>query len=308
LMQKIEPIRRGRGRPRTVNRDIPVHSTGKLVSLKGSKSIRKPPLAAKQRNDLTVWNLMPNECVDSEYFRSHIMKMQHGKPRGRKPKSTPILTLTPMSVGIPHMPLSNRENVEIRFPKMTPIAKKPVIHQNQEFHTAASSRPTVIYFKEPKNYTNCNPDGMEANQSIINQRNMPFDQQLVTPFKDFRNTVYLRRKYGNLIDDATFEYAYGISQGDFQKTDEFIKVIILGRKQFIAESFTHPIENCCAKNRFPLLQMNKSTSDQTVQNTSSRSDISELQSTHDDLFISCRQVIVDSIRILYDEASVLGYE
>ncbi|GFW72643.1 transposable element Tcb1 transposase [Trichonephila clavipes] len=209
LMQKIEPIRRGRGRPRTVNRDIPIHSTGKFVSLKGSKSIRKPPLAAKQRNDLTVWNLMPNECVDSEYFKSHIMKMQHGKPRGRKPKSTPILTLTPLSVGIPHMPLSNRENVEIRFPKMTPIAKKPVIHQNQEFHTAASSRPTVIYFKEPKNYTNCNPDGMEANQSIINQRNMSFDQQLVTPFKDFRNTVYLRRKYGNLIDDATFEYAYG---------------------------------------------------------------------------------------------------
>ncbi|GFW72646.1 hypothetical protein TNCV_3798741 [Trichonephila clavipes] len=97
-------------------------------------------------------------------------------------------------------------------------------------------------------------------------------------------------------------------RGDFQKTDEFIKVIILGRKQFIAESFTHPIENCCAKNHFPLLQMNKSTSDQTVQNTSSRSDISELQSTHDDLFISCRQVIVDSIRILYDEASVLGCE
>ncbi|GFQ66528.1 uncharacterized protein TNCT_699041 [Trichonephila clavata] len=308
LMQKIEPIRRGRGRPRTINRDIPIHSSEKFVSLKGSKPIRKPSLPAKQRNDLTVWNLMPNECVDSEYFKSHIMKMQHGKPRGRKPKNAPILTLTPMSVGIPHMPLSNRENVEIRFPKMTPIAKKPVIHQNQEFHAAASSRPTVIYFKEPKNYTNCNPHGREANQSIINQRNMPYDQQLVTPFKDFRNTVYLRRKYGNLIDDATFEYAYGFFQGDLQKTDEFIKVIILGRKQLIAECGTHPNEKCCAKNRFPPFQMNRSISDQTVQNTSSLSDVSDSQSSQDDLFISCRQVIVDSIRILYDEASVLGYE
>ncbi|GFS99124.1 hypothetical protein NPIL_459821 [Nephila pilipes] len=54
-------------------------------------------------------------------------------------------------------------------------------------------------------------------------------------------------------------------------------------------------------------QTSKTISDQIVQNTPLQSEVSELQSTPDDSFFSCGQVIVDSIRMLYDEESVLGY-
>ncbi|GFS48474.1 uncharacterized protein NPIL_261421 [Nephila pilipes] len=278
LLQKVEPTRRGRGRPRTINRDISVNNIEKFASQKGSKSMRKPPLPTKQTSDSRAWNLMSNECLDSSYFKSHVIKMQHGKPRGRKSKNTSILSITPMSTDITHMPLKNGENIEIKFPKMTPMSKKPTNNQGQKLHSAASSRPTVIYFKAPKSYTNSCPNGMEVKQSIINQRNLTCDQQLGVSFKDFRNAIHLRRKYGNFIDDATFEYVYELQ--------------IIKPDNLLIHFFS---------------QTSKTISDQIVQNTPLQSEVSELQSTPDDSFFSCGQVIVDSIRMLYDEESVLGY-
>ncbi|GIY65309.1 uncharacterized protein CDAR_104951 [Caerostris darwini] len=264
---------------------------------KCSRAAKKPP-TLKQADNSAVWTLVPKEFVNSEYFKSHIIKMQSANPRGRRPKNNFMAPQNKL-----RMPFNNRENIEIKFPKASPRIKKPMI--NQDHQLAGSSRPTVIYFTPPKNV---NPSEAET-QPVLNQRKLSEHQKLgATSSKEQWDAIYLRKKYGSLLDEATFEYIYGVAHGDLHKAEDLIRDLISGRKQLINESNSRHTQNFCGKSQTSLSQAIATEPANDLQNFSKGYYDTESQCIQDYSYFSCRQVIVDSIRLLYDDESVLGYE
>ncbi|GIX74004.1 hypothetical protein CEXT_129341, partial [Caerostris extrusa] len=220
---------------------------------------RKKPPTIKQADNSAVWTLVPKEFVNSEYFKSHIIKMQSANPRGRRPKNNFMAPQNKL-----RMPFNNRENIEIKFPKASPRIKKPMI--NQDHQLAGSSRPTQW------------------------------------------DAIYLRKKYGSLLDETTFEYIYGVAHGDLHKAEDLIRDLISGRKQLINESNSRHTQNFCGKSQTSLSQVIAAEPANDLKNFSNGYYDTESQCIQDYSYFSCRQVIVDSIRLLYDDESVLGYK
>ncbi|GBM57753.1 hypothetical protein AVEN_50744-1 [Araneus ventricosus] len=205
LSEAVNPKseRRGRGRPRTVNRDQPAEKVGKMVSIKSSKTPKKSLAVVSQADSSSVWTLVPKELVNSDYFKSHILKMQDRPPRGRRPKKASRASHVPE---IPHIPFIGRENIKVQFPKVPPVTTKPAVEQHPGPLSAPPSRPTVIYFKAQKNGLG----EMEANPLVSNEITMPDQQHAVAnSSEELQFSSYLRQSYGNAVNDAALGYIYG---------------------------------------------------------------------------------------------------
>ncbi|KAF8783443.1 hypothetical protein HNY73_013602 [Argiope bruennichi] len=245
ISPKPEPVRRGRGRPRTVNRDVSVQKTEKIVSVKGSKASMKSLAIINHADSSSVWTLVPKEFVNSDYFKSQVLKMQERTPRGKRPQK--ILRASHVQK-IPQIPFSSRENTKVQFPKIPPVAMKPAVEQHPRNLPSAPSRPTVIYFKAPKNGL----DEMEVNAPVLNRINLP-DQQQVEAFspEEHQFSSHLRQNYGY---DAALEYIYGVSYQNIKINDLSIRNMISDLKQSNVECNSQFNQQYYLQNRHPVCQ------------------------------------------------------
>ncbi|GBN88166.1 hypothetical protein AVEN_56578-1 [Araneus ventricosus] len=131
--------------------------TSKRKALRDSKPSSKTPkksLAVVSKADSSsVWALVPKELVNSDHFKSHILKMQERPPRGRRPKKVSRASHVPE---IQQIPFSRQRNIKLQFPMVPPVTAKPVDEEHprplplplridaQRNDTTAQSSPTII--------------------------------------------------------------------------------------------------------------------------------------------------------------------
>ncbi|GBN88167.1 hypothetical protein AVEN_56579-1 [Araneus ventricosus] len=93
----------------------------------GSKTPKKSLAVVSQADSSSVWALVPKELVNSDHFKSHILKMQDRPPRGRRPKKASRASHVPE---IQQIPFSRQGNIKLQFPMVPPVTTKPVVKQH----------------------------------------------------------------------------------------------------------------------------------------------------------------------------------
>ncbi|KAG8179072.1 hypothetical protein JTE90_010101 [Oedothorax gibbosus] len=282
-------VKRGRGRPRK------------------PKPIPSPPDISKKTDDGAVWTLVPKEMIDSDYFKSRVLQV-HYPQESTKPFSPPPKTLPRLK--FPFTPLQNNENFGARTGFLTNgnLNEIPRQFREKQYYNSPSRRPTVVYCKEPKNFSSRLTPYLEELQDNSNRHFKPSGGSMTS--KGWQ-IDYLSRKYNNLIEKSEIEYIFGECGQNLQKTEEFLSdVLSSGNKLLRTDNNGQLSVINNSHNQAPTFQVNEnylsaSQKSQTSSNikSSTTQDLQTPKEFPDTLF---RQVIVDSIKLLYDEDSVLG--
>ncbi|XP_071038122.1 uncharacterized protein [Parasteatoda tepidariorum] len=237
----------------------------------------------------TTSTLSPNNAVSSAFspqFQSYLQTSYYPKSSSREIKNFSFKDQDPFIYSSHKV-----DDLNIKTSKI------PAIHQGfNDNQLATSSKPTVIYFKFPKNCTKVSSSRKSKHRNVRED----ISNSQITSYEQYRETtdkIYLQQKYG-MIDMVLVDYFYSISQGNIQQADLLLRRYMYRELELLPCDFVYPFSKT----------QHLGENNEDIRNTWSNGVLPESDSP---VFIEIdtlnRQVIVDSIRILYDEESVLEY-
>nr|XP_042895265.1 uncharacterized protein LOC107437067 [Parasteatoda tepidariorum] len=265
---------------------------------KKEKEVRRPgrprknpeaKLSKLDEHGSTTSTLSPNNAVSSAFspqFQSYLQTSYYPKSSSREIKNFSFKDQDPFIYSSHKV-----DDLNIKTSKI------PAIHQGfNDNQLATSSKPTVIYFKFPKNCTKVSSSRKSKHRNVRED----ISNSQITSYEQYRETtdkIYLQQKYG-MIDMVLVDYFYSISQGNIQQADLLLRRYMYRELELLPCDFVYPFSKT----------QHLGENNEDIRNTWSNGVLPESDSP---VFIEIdtlnRQVIVDSIRILYDEESVLEY-